>query len=383
MISGKSSRQEPTLLTRRQALGVVGGTLASTALVGCGGGLVGNQNLDIRARQTDKKRIAVVIHGLHDNPISFLNINLFLTTLSSVRGQSNYAYYDKIYLHDYSYFQGYNDGTYAPIFENGQRFFDKINALFGNDQLIDIYAHSMGGLVSRVAIEKHGLNINKLITFGTPHLGVPDFVLYWLMYIYCATSVWLGIEGFVRVNLTDLEKQKFMASDSDTAFQLLRFIGYPGIADLSSSSPIIRSLRQFPRNNYFCLTGDDASLSTPQIFTRDIAQLVINTLTLNFKDINIFDIFKDFKDFILNLVLEGLISSLYLINKRLFDFGLLRDTPFFAIENDGIVSVSSGAPAFIPKQKIIHRNHLNIYNDLSTNKSIDDWLYVNSKVGVG
>lgn len=38
---------------------------------------------------------------------------------------------------------------------------------------VDIVAHSMGGLISRLYIENNAANVRKLITLATPHLGTP------------------------------------------------------------------------------------------------------------------------------------------------------------------------------------------------------------------
>lgn len=72
--------------------------------------------------------------------------------------------------------------VYAIDYPSGQRIED-VGAGLANlidtcvplGQKISILAHSMGGLVSRSAIEQHGVDgrVDKLLTLGTPHNGIP------------------------------------------------------------------------------------------------------------------------------------------------------------------------------------------------------------------
>lgn len=68
---------------------------------------------------------------------------------------------------------GYNSGRHIEF--NGKLLADEIKKINKGNKNIDIVAHSMGGLVARVAIEKYGCDkyVRKIITLGTPHKGTP------------------------------------------------------------------------------------------------------------------------------------------------------------------------------------------------------------------
>lgn len=72
-------------------------------------------------------------------------------------------------------FQYYANGHVGDAGEAIDDFINGIrNNVFGDTRDVNIIAHSKGGLVSRYAIEANSQssNIDRLITFGTPHFGV-------------------------------------------------------------------------------------------------------------------------------------------------------------------------------------------------------------------
>ncbi|MGE5531737.1 MAG: esterase/lipase family protein, partial [Bacteroidota bacterium] len=78
----------------------------------------------------------------------------------------------------------------------GQKLAQIINQKVSEDNPIDIVAHSMGGLVSRSAIEQHnaGSRVRKLITCGSPHGGTPSAavgVMFTSMVAQLNISGWL------------------------------------------------------------------------------------------------------------------------------------------------------------------------------------------------
>ncbi len=73
---------------------------------------------------------------------------------------------------------GYNYIPAVRLSTLGTQFANECQSMLKNVVQVDIFAHSMGGLVSRYALEKEHLlseypKYSNLITFGTPHLGVP------------------------------------------------------------------------------------------------------------------------------------------------------------------------------------------------------------------
>ena len=100
------------------------------------------------------KKNCIIIHGLSSNPENMMEL------LKTVK---NFNYYENIIFYQYA------SGDH--IENNAQWLADKINMNF--EIQFDIIAHSMGGLVSRYAIEKLGLhnNVNKFVMIGTPNNG--------------------------------------------------------------------------------------------------------------------------------------------------------------------------------------------------------------------
>lgn len=102
------------------------------------------------------KRIAILIHGIRND---IKNLNDLAKKLKS--------YYDEIW--------GFNYDWRNHISANGAELAKEIRTHATNTTRIDIYGHSMGGLVARYALEKGNVSayVERLYTMGTPHLGVP------------------------------------------------------------------------------------------------------------------------------------------------------------------------------------------------------------------
>jgi triacylglycerol esterase/lipase EstA (alpha/beta hydrolase family) len=103
------------------------------------------------------KKIALLVHGFNHSSEKLLALANHL--------QENHDF-DAIYGVDYKL--GYR------IDDLGRKLAGVVNEKAGEDASIKIFAHSMGGLISRSAIENHGLagKTSTLITMGTPHNGV-------------------------------------------------------------------------------------------------------------------------------------------------------------------------------------------------------------------
>lgn len=117
------------------------------------------------------KRVAVIVHGLNNRASSMLDthdqIVLKLYELLDARQ------YDQILFYEYF------DST-EGISSNGHRLSERLTSVGGLEATqIDFHGHSMGGLVSRWAIEREaiGVSTTRLFTYGTPHLGAPIGVL--------------------------------------------------------------------------------------------------------------------------------------------------------------------------------------------------------------
>lgn len=106
----------------------------------------------------ENKRIAILIHGIRNN---IENLKELAEKLSG------YRLYDEIWGFDYNWTMHIN--------QNGVQLADYIISNAKDTTRIDVYGHSMGGLVARWALEKGGASryVERLYTMGTPHLGVP------------------------------------------------------------------------------------------------------------------------------------------------------------------------------------------------------------------
>lgn len=122
--------------------------------------------------------------------------------------------------------------TYRKVYPNSASFNDNLNvALDGITDLfnrvrsgniscgsVDILAHSMGGILSRLYLQSNSYknDIHKLITFNTPHSGTQgaNFV-YDIGIITCPLLEWIGAESFIcspavenmRVNSNSVRNQ--------------------------------------------------------------------------------------------------------------------------------------------------------------------------------
>lgn len=92
---------------------------------------------------------------------------------------------------------GYNSSL--PINDNGQILANLLSSKFQGIQ-VDIVGHSMGGLVSRSAIENHNASayVKNLVTLGTPHKGSPLAALRYLLGVLVALD---GIPEYITYNM--------------------------------------------------------------------------------------------------------------------------------------------------------------------------------------
>ena len=123
------------------------------------------------------KRIAVIVHGIFNDRTNMVDLGRFLRTDINTGNNTPGPVYDAVWCYEYNW--------KAHIVDNATRFTQKLGAAMTGAVEVDIYAHSMGGLVSRWALEKAGLgsSITRLTTMGTPHAGVPLQALQLLLFL--------------------------------------------------------------------------------------------------------------------------------------------------------------------------------------------------------
>jgi pimeloyl-ACP methyl ester carboxylesterase len=116
----------------------------------------------VRKRVSGAKQIALFVHGI---------IGDTREMAASLRRAGVADRYDLVLTFDYENLQD-------PISETARALKDRLAAVglgVGHEKTLDVFAHSMGGLVSRWFVEREGGHevLNRLIMFGTPNNGSP------------------------------------------------------------------------------------------------------------------------------------------------------------------------------------------------------------------
>lgn len=114
------------------------------------------------------KRIAVLTHGIKNDIGNLTQQAYFLLKLRNAKGL---PVYDHIY--------GLNYNWKAHIKESGTLAAGLLDKFHRSGARVDLYGHSMGGLVWRSAIELvlpsgQSVGVERLFTYGTPHTGFPS-----------------------------------------------------------------------------------------------------------------------------------------------------------------------------------------------------------------
>jgi triacylglycerol esterase/lipase EstA (alpha/beta hydrolase family) len=138
-----------------------------------------------RTNYASRSRVCIVVHGILNTASDMAPIVNYFNSLSQNQMQMDgdpskkSLPFDQIYAYEYDWTEHINS--------NGDALAQSINQQFGDPSKFEVHiiAHSMGGLVSRWAVEKDGTpSVVQLTTLGTPHLGVPhvavDAVVWFL-----------------------------------------------------------------------------------------------------------------------------------------------------------------------------------------------------------
>ncbi len=107
-------------------------------------------------RGDDGRAPVVLVHGLGGNRGCWWPLRLFL----------------KMNGHSRVYAFGYEEGTIEEHAEGLEAFVQDVLRATGEER-VDIVAHSLGGVIARYAIRRHGLSpsVRTLVTMATPHQG--------------------------------------------------------------------------------------------------------------------------------------------------------------------------------------------------------------------
>ncbi len=114
---------------------------------------------------SDSLNIAILVHGLNSDHTYMENIARTIHD-NNENNQDGYTH-DLVIAYDYN--------TIPALNRIGYWFKYDANIMFPEANQVDIFCHSMGGLVARHLTESEDLNIPvyNLVTLGTPHNGVP------------------------------------------------------------------------------------------------------------------------------------------------------------------------------------------------------------------
>lgn len=138
-----------------------------------------------RTSYASRQRVAIVTHGILDDAAGQAPVMNYMKGKFPTEGDNGSTFpFDKVATFGYDWMQ--------QIQSNGARFASEINASYGDPDKYEvfIFAHSMGGLVSRCAVELSGTpSVKQLVTLGTPHLGVPLTVMKNLVWLNLGLSL--------------------------------------------------------------------------------------------------------------------------------------------------------------------------------------------------
>jgi pimeloyl-ACP methyl ester carboxylesterase len=241
------------------------------------------------SRSLAGKNVAILIHGLNNSAVDMIDTAVLAQNASAA---TDTGPYDEIWLYDYH-------DTTAGIAENGRRMAETLMAHhIDQARHVDVYGHSMGGLVARWAIEQEelGAYVDRLFTFGTPHEGVPAQVLglgFWYLYIFPGTRDLEDSSSFI----TTLDKSAspykdkilyctFAGDRYDNYFDgfgnrvasKYRFLGWPGAVDgiVAGYSANPSDISRFGVSNSF--TFDTLHLNHSDIGGSDLVAPELKTM---------------------------------------------------------------------------------------------------------
>lgn len=111
-------------------------------------------------------KVAILIHGLLGSKMDMSNLAKFISE-ELINSKTKKPIYNVVL--------AYNYNCYPGIEAISKQFSSDYNQIRNNFKSADIYTHSLGGLVGRWKIEKGTPDdsVKRLITFGTPHSGIP------------------------------------------------------------------------------------------------------------------------------------------------------------------------------------------------------------------
>ncbi len=127
------------------------------------------------------RHVAIILHGFGNGAAKRLDIANLIYNLDA--GDKR-KYYDTILAFEYH--------SVASIKNIAKEFVRELKTRIDPDAVIDLYGHSMGGLVARWSAEKLdiGHSVDRIVSFCTPHQGIPIHMkLFGMRMAYFASSM--------------------------------------------------------------------------------------------------------------------------------------------------------------------------------------------------
>jgi len=202
---------------------------------------------------TDSRIPLILVHGMSGDKKQD-SLNYWYAWCNDSDGRFNQiGMKSKFKVHRYVY------DSRRPISENGTTFAQFVNQFYDNhpelsERQVVIMAHSMGGLVSRYALNTNSQfrnKVHRLVTLGTPHLGSPGANPTWLFWSYPGAldpfiamtyefSMHDGTEGFFDLAWHSVNEIPSAARAKPTLFAY-HHIYNDTLLDNSLSNPFCRS----------------------------------------------------------------------------------------------------------------------------------------------
>ncbi len=152
------------------------------------------ENGNLRAANANDRMTAsctaVVIHGILDDKDDVKPLAQYLFRSDIAPPPPGQRAYEAVWIYDYNWKSGIRDSA--------EEFAGDLLDVVGTGK-VDIWAHSMGGLVARWAIEKEqiGDEVKRLFTFGTPHEGVPGWIGPQFLAYVLSVPVFPGLKDLI------------------------------------------------------------------------------------------------------------------------------------------------------------------------------------------
>jgi pimeloyl-ACP methyl ester carboxylesterase len=199
------------------------------------------KNLESNKHKVWIGRPVILLHGIFSNPVIWDNPSEGATMEATLENDGFWVYKSD-YAQPYSDFFGLSPSTNGDIRAYGGNLNDEIIRIKKEtgSKKVDIVAHSMGGLVTRIFMEGGGgRNVNKLIMLGTPNRGCELLSTRYAVYFIAAYFAFAKVDPNILI---------------DTVQTVEELIGDAG-RQMTPNSYFLESLGYSGKSNYYAIAG--------------------------------------------------------------------------------------------------------------------------------